>query len=153
MPEIETAHFGKLEYGEESVVHFPDGLPAFEHRRRFLLIERASSAPLLLLQSLEDPDLCFVTLPVDRIVPGYRLSMSADDCHTLGLDPDAPLHIGQNVICLAILTLGQQCPTTANLLSPVVIEPVSRRAVQAIQIESPYSHQHPLFASPEAPCS
>ena len=42
---------------------------------------------------------------------------------------------------------------TANLLAPVVIHWRTRLAVQAIQADSPYSHQHPLLApAPVAPC-
>ena len=59
---------------------------------------------------------------------------------------------------LAIRAGGQsfvfyEGPPTANLLSPVVIHWRTRLAVQAIQADSPYSHQHPLLApAPVAPC-
>jgi len=36
---------------------------------------------------------------------------------------------------------------TANLLAPVVVNLKTRRGLQAIQVDSSYSHQHPVLAA------
>lgn len=64
MPRALTSQFGTIEYAEEAVLVFPAGLPGFEFCRRFVLLEQPALSPLVHLQSLEVPDLCFLALPV-----------------------------------------------------------------------------------------
>jgi flagellar assembly factor FliW len=63
-----------------------------------------------------------------------------------------PPRIGEDVLCLAVLSMRESGPT-ANLLAPVVVDLISHRAVQAVAPESDYSYQHALFPREAAPCS
>ena len=47
--------------------------------------------PLIFLQSLEDPDLCFLTLPVLAVDPQYQLTVSKEDRELVGLAPGRTL--------------------------------------------------------------
>ena len=85
MPVIETKNFGKISFEPESELEFPGGLPGFESRKRFVAATFAHSEPLIYLQSLEDPDLCFITMPILAIDPAYRLTMSGKDLDQLDL--------------------------------------------------------------------
>lgn len=143
MPEIVTRQFGKIQFDENAVLHFPAGLPGFETRTRFLLIERPSTAPVLFLQSLEAGALCFAAAPIRAIDPQYSLTMTPEDEQILSLAGDPMI--------LAILAAGESGRWTANLLAPVVINLETRRAVQAVRADARYSHQHPL--SEARPCS
>lgn len=136
MPEIQTRQFGLVKFEETSVLHFPAGLPAFEARTRFLMIERAVTAPVVFLQSVDTPELCFCTVPVAAIDPDYQLAMTEEDARLLNA-AGAPL-------CLVILAPTGAAGWTANLLAPVVIDLASRRAVQAVRADARYSHQHPV---------
>jgi flagellar assembly factor FliW len=133
MQEMITRQFGKVEFEEDAILHFPAGLPGFESRTRFLLMERA---PLIALQSLDTPDLCFLAMPVEAIQPDYQLAMTPEDQRTLSLT--AP------PLSLAILSATTAGNWTANLLAPVVINREARRALQAVRADSRYSHQHPI---------
>jgi flagellar assembly factor FliW len=162
MAKCQSKYLGELEYDEaQSVIEFPAGLPGFEDERGFLPVKLPRTEPLLLLQSVNRPELCFMTLPVLSIDPSYRLATMAEDLKLIGFDPDQQPRIGTDVLCVAILSVWEDRPTTANLLSPLVMNLATRRAVQAIQAESNYSHQHELPAPeparedpvPEAACS
>jgi flagellar assembly factor FliW len=96
------------------------------------------------LQSLEDPVLTFLTLPAQAIDPAYALTLQDDDAGLLGFGaPGSVPDIGHDLLCLFLVTTGNDT-ATANLLAPVVINPMNRKATQVIQFESGYSHQHPL---------
>jgi flagellar assembly factor FliW len=151
MPNFETKHFGNIEFEDASVVAFPDGLPGFENRRRFLALHFQSSAPLVYLQSLEAGELCFVTLPVGAIDPDYQLRMSDEDAERIGLIRGRQPSIGSEVLCLAVLSIREAGPT-ANLLAPVVVNLNNRFAVQAVAEASSYSHQHVLAAEEAVTC-
>jgi flagellar assembly factor FliW len=149
MPILETKNFGKISYEAESEVEFPCGLPGFDSRTRFIAVTFVESEPLIYLQSLEDPDLCFITMPVLSVDPKYRLTASEEDLERLGLPTTCQPRIGDDVLCLAVLSIRETGPT-ANLLAPVLINLRTRKAVQAVAPESDYSHQHVLLA-PEEP--
>jgi len=145
-----TKYFGTLSYEADAVLEFPDGLPGFEGLRRFVSVEMPEQRPLVFLQSLDDPEVCFLTLPARSVEAGYRLEMSAADRELLGFQRRP--RIGREALCLIIITVDAQ-KISANLLAPLVINLANRRGVQAILAESGYSHQH-VLAEEEAPvCS
>src|SRR3954452_6120584 len=141
MPVIETKNFGKISFEAESELEFPCGLPGFDGRKSFVAVTFVESEPLVYLQSLEDPDLCFITMPVLAVDPRYRLKIANEDLGQLGLPSVRQPRIGDDVLCLSVLSMYETGPT-ANLLAPIVINLKTRRGVQAIAPESAYSHQH-----------
>lgn len=149
MEQLKTTNFGSISLIPESLFEFPHGLPGFEIRRKFLPVQDPRTAPIVFLQSVEEPSLCFTTLPIWVIDPRYQLRVLEQDLEALGFPPDFQPHIGKDVLCLAVLSL-RHTGTTANLLAPVVVNLTNYRAVQAVSPESNYSHQHLLFA-PEQP--
>ena len=151
MPVLATPNFGNISFASESVFEFPRGLPGFEVRRRFVPVQNPRTAPILFLQSVEDPSLCFTTLPILVIDPKYRLRIIEEDLETLGFPADFEPRIGDDVLCLAVLSI-RETGTTANLLAPVVVNLRSYRAVQAVAPESDYSHRHLLFPQEEPVC-
>jgi flagellar assembly factor FliW len=152
MPQCETRYFATVSYDDQTVITFPAGLPAFEPCRRFLPIEDAVRRPFIFLQSLEDPHLCFLTVPVAALDPGYQLKMSPHDLATIGLQRP-PAH-GGDLQCLAVISFGGNGAATANLLAPIVVNAATRQAVQAVRDDSVYHCCHPLTPAAEAkPCS
>lgn len=149
MPEACTRHFGTIQYDDSELMSFPAGLPAFEHLRRFVLLEQASTAPVVFLQSVDDAAVCLPAAPVRAICPDYRLALSSEDLDALEARPEeAP-----ELACYAVISIPESGPATANLLAPVVMNMARRRAVQAVRSDSLYSHRHPLGARQEAACS
>jgi len=149
-----SSHFGSIEVDESSTIEFPEGLPGFEDRRRFLPLEHAQACGLVFLQSLERAGLCFLALPVQVLRPGYELCLTPEDRDTLGLAPGRQPVIGRDVAALAILSLEEGEDPTVNLRSPVVIHLGTRRAVQAIRPDEKYEVSEKLLPpAAEAVCS
>jgi len=147
MPLVDTKYFGTLPYREESVFDFPFGLPAFENEKRFVPIELPEHAPLLFLQSLAQPELCFLTLPILVVEREYRLAISSEDLAALELDAARQPLLASEALVLALVSLHDGFSATANLMAPIVVNLKTRRALQAIRQDVVYSHQHPV-ASP-----
>jgi flagellar assembly factor FliW len=148
---MQTKNFGTLTYEPDSELEFPHGLPGFDERKRFVAVRFVESDPLVYLQSLEDPALCFITMPVLSVDPAYRLKVSSEDLGEIGLSPARQPKIGDEVFCLTVLSIRETGPT-ANLLAPIVINLKTRRAVQAIAEDSGYSHQYELVPQEAAVC-
>jgi flagellar assembly factor FliW len=153
MPLLETKHFGRVSYEAGAEMTFPCGLPGFENQRRFLALRFAQSDPLIYIQSLEDPALCFLTAPVLVVDKDYRLRLKPEDLETIGLAAGSEPRIGPDVLCLAVLSVREDAEPTANLLAPLVVNPRSQLGVQALAPEPGYSHQHALFPQEAAVCS
>jgi len=121
-------------------LQFPHGLPAFESHHSFRLESNDHTAPLFDLRS-ESSELSFCLLPVALLDPGYQLALTDLDRAALLYEPPHEL------LSLAMLTLGEDSPPTANLLAPVVIDLATGRAVQTVRDDTRYSHQHPVGVS------
>ena len=152
MPSLDTKHFGQIVFEPQDAIEFPRGLPGFEDRRRFLAIRQEQTAPLVFLQSLEDPELCFTTAPVRAVEPQFRLKLSAEDRAAAGLSSVRRPRIGKDVWALGIISV-RETGLTVNLLAPLVVNLRSLQAVQAVMSESAYSHQHALPSLAETVCS
>ncbi|HEX5229910.1 MAG TPA: flagellar assembly protein FliW [Bryobacteraceae bacterium] len=123
---------------------FPQGLPAFEEEKRFVLIELPDRAPLVFLQSLSHASLGFAAFPISAVDEKYQLAIAAEDLEGLGLDSARQPVIGDEVIALALVSLHGKFQATANLMAPIVLNLKRRRGLQAIRRDARYSHVHPL---------
>ena len=143
MPICQTKFHGALTYEPEQVLHIPGGLFGFSQETEFLLLELPSVRPMAFLQSVRSANLCFISLPAQVIEGEYQLSISGLDLQALGYSESAPPVMGKDVLCLALLTVGERQAATANLLAPIVID-IARHHGRQVIVEAPYSHQHPV---------
>ncbi|MBI2688809.1 MAG: flagellar assembly protein FliW [Acidobacteria bacterium] len=147
MPSISTKQFGIVQFAEEDVFEFPNGLPGFEGERRFLCIERPALRPVVFLQSIEHAELCFITLPARSVDPRYELEVAPEERTILGLATGETSFWDQSLACLAIVCLPSEGTPTANLLGPVVLSRETRKGVQAVRDDCRYSALTPLQPS------
>jgi flagellar assembly factor FliW len=145
MPICQTKYHGPISFEPEQVLQVPGGLFGFTEETQFLLLELASSRPLAFLQSVRSSNLCFLCLPAQVIDSAYTLSLRPDDLERFGYSEVNPPVMGKDVLCLALLTVGDHLAATANLAAPILIDIAKHRGMQVV-VTPPYSHQHPLPA-------
>lgn len=147
MPTLDTPYY-RLQYEQEDELTFPAGLFGFANEKRFLLVEQEQLAPLLALQSLSTPPLCFLVVPLGLVVPDYTFAMGAEERDLLGIagPTEGKYHR------FGIVTIRRDGPSTVNLLAPVLVNLDSRRGCQALHADSGYSHAAPLTLQLEAAC-
>lgn len=151
--QLRTKFFGEIECSADEHLEFPQGLPGFEQHRQFVLLDQPATRPLVFLQSVEEQDLCFAALPLQKIAPECQIHLTPEEAAQL----DAPVSdqelLAQQFLQLAFVSLNEGGPT-ANLLAPVVIHVATRRGMQLIQWESGLSSQQPISPLWERPsCS
>jgi flagellar assembly factor FliW len=128
---IHSRWLGDIESDPQAELFFPAGLPGFEEERRILPVEIPSQRPLVYLHSLANPEICFVSLPVFVIDPGFRLRLSEEERLGLQLPADRNAVIGTDVLCLALLVASGQT-VRVNLNAPIVINLSNSRGVQCV---------------------
>lgn len=132
---IRSTHLGDIEWSPGCELLLPAGLPGFEDERRMIPVEVPLQRPLVFLQSLDNADTCFVSLPVRTICPSYELRLSEEDRATLLFEPERELSIGADVLCLALLVPFENT-VQANLDAPVVINLHNRHCIQSVPFGS-----------------
>jgi flagellar assembly factor FliW len=145
---IDSKAFGQVTVTEDQIITFPLGLPGFPNLRRFALLRDHLKSPFYCLQSVDKPALAFVVTEPTALVPDYNPKNGAADLKDLQASSRDELQL------LVTLTIppGRPGEMTANLMSPLLINP-SRGLGKQVVIDKPqYSPQHPvLLAGPGTP--
>jgi len=136
LPSIHSSEFGQLNYDESQVFLFPDGLHGFEDSKEFLLIQREGLAPFCFLQSVSEGALRFICLPARVIDAAYAAAVEGEDAGELRIPAGNYAADHTDVEVLAILTIPEEGPATANLFAPVLLATATRRGRQCIQFGS-----------------
>jgi flagellar assembly factor FliW len=143
-----------MDYVPEAVFHFQAGIPGFEDQTAFVFLEQPHTDPLVFMQSLEDPGLCFIAVAPSVACPGYRVGLLPEEREFLGLPRAGDLEPGKDILCLALVTVSEHVEPTVNLASPIVLNMHNYRGIQSIPEGSTYSFRHPLPTQEElATCS
>lgn len=128
---------------DESAITFPEGLPGFEAESHFVIVRPDGFEPILFFQAVDDERIRLPVVPADAVEADYRLEVGDQDCHLLGFE--GPPDVGRNALCLLVLVLADEPnPPTCNLFAPIVVNVVTRRAKQILQLESDYPAARPL---------
>ena len=137
---IISPYLGEIEWETGCELEFPAGLPGFEDQKRMVPVEIPSQRPLIYLQSVEQAGVCFLTLPVLTVCPGFDLRLSEEDRSLLEFDrlilPESECPaLGTDVLCLALLVPSGLTVKT-NLDAPIVINLHNGRGIQAVGAKS-----------------
>jgi flagellar assembly factor FliW len=109
---IKTLQFGEIEYENENVIFFPQGLPGFENFKNFLLLKNDDDL-FTFLNSTDDPELSFPLFQLRIIDESFPSDESEEPFGIVNLNKD-PLKI------------------TVNMRAPVYIEQEKRKGCQRI---------------------
>ncbi|QDR81965.1 flagellar assembly protein FliW [Sporomusa termitida] len=137
---IQSTRFGEIEIADSALIRFPAGLPGFPAEHAFAFLPYQPDSPFAFLQSATDPDLSFVITDPFPFFKEYCFKLEDTIIAELGLADDNPPKI-VNIVRIPEKTEEM----TANLLAPIVINWVSRTAMQIVLEKSPYTVRHRLF--------
>ena len=85
MRKVNTLRFGEVEIAEDKIVHFADGIPAFEDEHEFVIVPYDDESPYVFLQSLTTPDLAFLMTVPFVFFPDYEFELDDENQEKLDL--------------------------------------------------------------------
>ncbi len=136
---IKTRDFGEEEISEEVIIDFPNGVYAFEENHRFVLLSPCGEDKYpMWLQSVDNPNLCFIVFDPREFVSDYSVEL---DSETKALIEADGAEI--DILCMAVVP-DEYINTTINLKSPIVINSTAKKGVQVIASEN-YPLKFPAF--------
>lgn len=141
MRKVNTLRFGEVEVAEDKVVHFADGIPAFEDEHEFVIVPYDEESPYVFLQSLTTPDLAFLMTVPFIFFPEYEFELDDENQNKLELTSQ------EDMLIYTLLTIngGKVKDMTANLMAPVVVNIANMQARQVVLDRSSYTTKHRLF--------
>jgi flagellar assembly factor FliW len=136
--EIHTKFFGTIELNTREVLDFPEGIPGFEHMRRFMWYQPENSV-FSCLQAVDRTELAFITISPFLVCPDYAFELEGQVAGKLELNRL------EDALLLALVTIPEGNPhrSTANLKAPLVINCRKRRGYQVI-VDDKYALRTPL---------
>lgn len=139
---IQSSRFGEIEYPEEVLIRFPEGILGFPGDSRYLLLEHDhENSPFKWLQSASTPDLAFIVIDPLLIVAEYPLMIDCDTAGFIGTSDPA------NCACMSIVNVPAADPIkmTANLKAPLLVNTEKRLGRQIILGSQAFSVSEPIF--------
>lgn len=138
--EIMTRDFGQVTISDEGTIRFVSPIYGFEKYTEYVLLSDTNiGESFIWLQSVQEPDLCFILVDPRLTYPHYAPSLSEEarqDLSRKGLN---------NPVYWAIAVIPQEFrKSTINLKSPVLIDPDSKKAAQVI-LDEDYPIRAPLI--------
>jgi flagellar assembly factor FliW len=136
--EINTKFFGTVELNPREILDFPEGIPGFEHTRRFMWYQPENSV-FSCLQAVDRTEVAFIAISPFLVCPDYGFELEAQVAGKL------ELHGLEDALLLALVTIPEGDPhqSTANLKAPLVINCVKQRGYQVI-LDDKYALRTPL---------
>ena len=141
---IETTRFGQIDIQAEKIIQMPHGIPGFPDQRQFVIFEHKQDSPFLWYQSVDEPALAFVITDPFVFKPDYSVDIPKV-LKDLAWDPDTQLDQLQ-VYVIVNIPKGKPEEMTANLMGPLLVNQVTREAVQVVLTDGNHSPRVPLLA-------
>ena len=122
-----------------NTVRLPMGLLGFEHIKEYFLLADPAEEPFLWLQVPNDPNLAFLVISPQAVLPAYKPQFSPEDVASLDLASEA------DAALLSIVTVRGPNEATLNLKGPIILNRRTMVAKQVIPLNAAeFSVQHPL---------
>lgn len=125
---------------DSAVLTFSRGLPGLD-ARQFVILKPDGLEPIVLLQSVDNPDIGLPVIPCRSVIDGYEVQLEEDDRAELDFAGEGDT---SSLLYLAVLLMGNDSGPCCNLAAPIVINAANNRGCQVAGVDSPYATLHPL---------
>ncbi len=138
---VVKTRLGIQEIDKSKILYFPKGLVGFENTHEFTLLQIREGAPMLMLQSIDDPNLGLLVADPYFFLPDYSLKIGDAEQKLLCLkDPSEA-----TVLVTVSIPHGKPHLTSLNLTGPIIINSSKKFGLQVPQ--SDVNPKHVLIES------
>lgn len=138
---ISSKYLGEVEFEENEIIHFPEGIPAFEEFHEFVVLPMGEETPFYCLQDVTKGSLCLFLVDPFAFFPAYHVEILQEEMDKLNCQED-----DESVAVFSILTIPEDFTnTTANLIAPILINFENKKGLQFIPAKSDYTTKHLIF--------
>ena len=137
--EIMTRDFGKVDIDEDKIIEFPEGIPGFKDENEFVLLPLEEDSLFVIMQSVNNSDLAFITIEPKSIIKDYEFVISEKTEELLEITGI------EDIILLNIVNIKDELEDmTINLAAPLVININANLGKQVILDDNNYPVKYKL---------
>ncbi len=142
LPAALATRFGEVELDGDRLITFPHGLLGFADCRRYALTDLPGrEVAFKLLQSIDQPELAFLVLPLELAGGPISRDDLGQACEELGIE-------WPSLVALAIVTVrqeeGGEVHFSVNLKAPLLIDSARQVGHQHVFLAEGYPLRHDL---------
>ena len=139
---IETEKFGTIDFEDEDIIKFEQGIIGFPELCNFIIITPEGDTPFKWLLSLDCVDITFVIVNPRLIVPDYEIQLHKSILKSINAESL------ENIELFSIITIPENPKKmTVNLIGPIIINSKERSAKQIVLDKSSYSTKHRVITN------
>ncbi|WP_454053762.1 flagellar assembly protein FliW [Clostridium sp. Marseille-Q7071] len=137
--ELNSKHHGVINYSEEDIIYFKNGLPGFEDLRKFVVFPLKDNDSFSVIHSIEE-DLGIILISPFMVKENYEFKLEENIVEELKIkEPN-------EVMVYTTVTLNSNIEKiTTNLKAPIVINRFSKLGKQIIIDNESYKIKEPIF--------
>lgn len=138
---INTTKFGEIEVNKDSIFNFVTPIIGFKELKEYTLIDYKPDSPFKWLQSMEDMDLAFPITLCSFFGIDYQFDIPDEEANQLEITS------ADDIFVCNIANIPSSNPqgATINMLAPIVINIVNKKAMQIILKNTDFEVRHKLF--------
>ena len=129
---------GEMDLSEKEIITFEEGIPGFDHLRKFAIVSVARTEPIKWLVSLEDKDVALPIIDPWIVRLDYHVDIPEKDVQDLGIEKNEDV----SVWCVVVIPKDKPDDATINLLAPIVVNMKNGKAKQIIMETDEYTIKH-----------
>ena len=134
-----TRDFGKVDIDEDKIIEFPEGIPGFKEENEFVLLPLEEDSLFVIMQSVNNSDLAFITIEPKSIIKDYEFVISEKTEELLEITGI------EDIILLNIVNIKDELEDmTINLAAPLVININANLGKQVILDDNNYPVKYKL---------
>jgi flagellar assembly factor FliW len=127
---ITNKQFGEIEFEQDSIINFAEGILGFEDKKKFILISEKDGF-FFWLTSVDEPELIFPLFSINLLQDNFGDSTDLEPFGIVKLDKDPE-------------------KVSINLRAPVFIDHENKTGHQTIMDDENYPVDYPLFVHNES---
>lgn len=135
---LQTRYFGEIEINEEDIINFPDGIPAFEDIKKFVIVENPEKGvPFHWLQGVDEGSLAFVIINPFLLKDDYDIELPKNAIEKLEIQS-----LEEVALYTIVVVPEDISKMTANLRAPIVINSRTKKGKQVLLEDDRYQAKH-----------
>lgn len=137
--EIRGTRLGTLEFKEEEIIRFPEGLLGFPLSTRYILFPYGDDSPFFWLQSVDEAEIAFLVINPFQFFNDLEFVVQDEDSAAIGLQHE------ENAEIFSMVTIPEGRPEEmrTNLAGPLLVNVLNRTGRQILMKE--YSPRQQLI--------
>lgn len=125
---------------KENIFTFPEGLFGFKNIKEYIFILNNKVRPFMFMHAMDGSDTCFICIEVFQICPDYNIVLSNSCINLLELKKPT------DALMLSLVTVANKMEnTTANLMSPLVINMANKTGYQVIADQETFPVRYKIW--------